>query len=144
MKRRTLRGQVLNGDVKRLIVDDGRLTHGFRVVNFVVSGDPGSSTNDAVATLSLDYDTPLAWNWGDNRQIAWASTNIYSTDAVMGPPFSVVDPDHIVIMDLYLQGATPGAGSGVVNYLIELEPMTMSNDEAILNLIKERSQDDSR
>ena len=142
MKRRTLRGQFIEGETKRLIVDDGRLNHGYKVVRFVIAGDPNSSANDAWATLSLDYDAPATWDWGDNRQIGWASTNVQGT-AGLEPPFSVLDPDHIVIMDLYFQGNVASAG-GIINYLIELEPMELTNDQAILTLIKERSQDDLR
>lgn len=144
MKRRTLRGQVVEGDVKRLIVDDGRLNHGYKVVHFVISGDPSNSAGDAFATLSLDYDAPLIWDWSDNRQIGWASTQV---DIVSGltPPFSVLDPDHIVIMDLYIQGRVGTAGgSDSINYLIEIEPVELTDDQAILALIKERSQDDIR
>jgi hypothetical protein len=144
VKRRTLRGQFIEGETKRLIVDDGRLNHGFKVVRFVISGDPASSGNDAWATLSLDYDAPANWDWGDNRQIGWASTNVQGT-AGLEPPFSVLDPDHVVIMDLYIQGTVGGAGgSSLINYLIELEPMELTDDQAILTLIKERSQDDLR
>jgi hypothetical protein len=144
VKRRTLRGQFVEGETKRLIVDDGRLNHGYKVVRFVIAGDPASSGNDAFATLSLDYDAPVIWNWGDNRQIGWASTNVVGTSG-LEPPFSVLDPDHVVIMDLYVQGSVGGAGgSSVINYLIELEPMELTNDQAILTLIKERSQDDLR
>jgi len=145
MNRRTLRGQFPEGENRRLIVDDGRLNHGYKVVGFYVAGDGAlSAGNDVVATLSLDYDAPFTWNWGDNRQIGWASNNI---DSLSGhsAPFSVLDPDHVVIMDMYIQGQTGSAGgTGVVNYLIELEPVELSNDQAILSLIKERSQDDLR
>lgn len=145
MKRRTLRGQFAEGRTKRLVVDDGRLNHGYRVVSFVIGGDGIlSAANDVSATLSLDDDSPLTWDWGDNRQIGWASTNV---DSVAGTnaPFSLIDPDHIVIMDLYIQGQTGSAGgTGVINYLIELEPVGLTYDEAILTLIKERSQDDLR
>lgn len=144
MKRRTLRGQFIEGETKRLVVDDGRLNHGYKVVRFVIAGDPSSSGNDAFATLSLDYDAPVTWNWGDNRQIGWASTNVQGT-AGLEPPFSVLDPDHVVIMDLYIQGqVSSSGGSDVINYLIELEPMELTDDQAILSLIKERSQDDLR
>lgn len=144
MRRRTLRGQFTEGDVKRLIVDDGMLTRGYRVTKFVISGDPSSLGNDAYATLGLDYDTPLVWNWGDNRQIGWASTNVAQT-ASLNDEFSVLDPNHVVLQDLYIQGQVSGTGgSSVINYLIILEPMTLSDDEAIITLIKERSQDDSR
>ena len=143
-RRRTLRGQIVEGEVKRLIIDDGRLTHGYKVVNFVISGDPSFNGNDAYATLSLDYDSPLTWNWGDNRQVGWASTNVETTSGVHAP-YSVLDPDHVVIMDLYIQGQVGSAGgAGVINYLIELETIELTNDETILTLIKERSQDDSR
>ena len=142
MKRRTLRGQVVEGTNKRLILDDGRLNQGYKVVSFVVACDPGSSAFDSYATLSLDYDTDKTWNWGDNRQIGWASTNIVSTAGV-NAPFSVIDPDHIVIQDLWIQGqVSTGTGTDVVNYLIELEPVSLTDDQAIITLIKERSQDD--
>jgi len=134
----------VEGEVKRLIVDDGRLNHGYKVVNFIVAGDPDSSANDVFVTLSLDYDAPLTWNWGDNRQIGWASTTVFNASGLEAP-FVALDPDHVVIMDLYIQGQQSGAGgNAVINYMIELEPVELSNDQAILSLIKERSQDDLR
>lgn len=143
-KRRTLRGQVVEGAVKRLVVDDGRLNHGYKVVRFVVSGIPSSSAFDVFGTLCLDYDAPKDWDWGDNRQIGWASTNITATAGV-NAPFSLIDPDHLVIMDLYIQAQVgSGSGSDVLNYFIELESVELTDDQAILSLIKERSQDDPR
>jgi hypothetical protein len=48
-------------------------------------------------------------------------------------------------MDLYIQGRVGASGgTSTINYLIELETVELSNDEAILSLIKERSQDDLR
>jgi hypothetical protein len=144
VKRRTLRGQVIEGEVKRLIVDDGRLNHGYKVVRFVVACGPTSSSFDAFGTLSLDFDAPRNWDWGDNRQIAWASTNM-STTGGADAPFTLVDPDHVVIMDLYIQGqVSASGGSDVINYFVELEPVELTDDQAILALIKERSQDDPR
>lgn len=142
MSRRTLRGQLEEGTNKRLIVDDGRLNNGYKVMRFVIACDPTSSAVDAYATLSLDIDSAKAWNWGDNRQIGWASTNAPGTGAV-DAPFSVVDPDHVVIQDLFIQGQVSSAGgSSLLNYLIELEPVSLTDDQAIITLIKERSQDD--
>jgi hypothetical protein len=142
VKRRTLRGQFLEGTTNRLILDDGRLNHGYKVVRFVVSGEPSLASGDCYATLSLDYDAPVNWDWGDNRQIGWASTNHASGNGLESP-FSVVDPDHVVIMDLYIQGGS-SLGAGSINYLIELEPVMLNDDQTILALIKERSQDDLR
>lgn len=144
MRRRTLRGQFTEGEVKRLVVDDGTLYRGFKVIRFVISGDPSSLGNDAYATLGLQYDTPLVWDWGDNRQIGWASTNVAQT-ASLNDEFSVLDPDHVVLRDLYIQGQVSGSGgSSIINYLVVLEPVFLSDDEAIITLIKERSQDDLR
>ena len=144
MSRRTLRGQFVEGTVKRLVVDDGRLNYGYKVVNFVISAGVSGTGYDSQAVLSLDYDSPATWNWGDNRQIGWASQRV--ADVSGGQPvFSVLDPDHVVIMDLYIQGIVQtGGGSDVINYLIELEQVELSTDQAILALIKERSQDDLR
>ena len=127
-KRRTLRGQFVEGTITRLILDDGRLNHGFKVVNFVVAGDPSSGANDAYAVLSLDYDAPSSWEWQDNRQIAWAASPVDSTGSVhLG--YSVVDPDHVVVMDLWIQGIVgSGGGTSVINYLVEIEPVELSND----------------
>ena len=142
MKRRTLRGQITEGTNKRLILDDGRLNHGYKVISFVVAANPTLSTADVYGTLSLDVDSAKIWDWGDNRQIGWASTNAVTTGG-LNAPFSVVDPDHIVLQDLFLQAqySTVG-GTDKINYLIELEPVTLNDDETIITLIKERSQDD--
>ena len=142
---RTLRGQLAEGVVKRLIVDDGRLNHGYKVVKFICSTDPTQTTpSNVAATLSLDYDAVSGWNWADNRQIAWSSTTTY-TQSEVGAPFSLIDPQHVVIMDLYIQGQVfSSGGSDVYNYYIELVPIDLTDDQAILTLIKERSQDDIR
>ena len=143
MNRRTLRGKFTEGTQQRLVVDDGNLNHGYKVVRFVVAGDGFiSAGTDAMATLSIDQDSPKDWDWGDNRQIGWAST-VTSDVAGLAAPFSLVDPDHIVLRDLFIQGQSGSAGgTGIINYLVELEPMTISNDQAVITLIKERAQDD--
>ena len=140
MKIHTLRGTVVPGTVKRLIVDDGRINHGYRITKFVVAGDPRDATDEAFATLGRDYDTPLVWNWGDNRQVGWAASHIRASNS-MDTPFILVDQEVVVIQDLYIQGAS---NSPYINYYIELEEITLTDDEAIITLIKERSQDDQR
>ena len=144
MKTHTLRGQVIEGRVKRLIIDDGRLTHAMRITKFVISGDPSAAGNDAFAVLGVQGSFPSIWNWGDNNQIAWASTNIGGT-AGADAPFSLVDDDHLIVRDLYIYGQVgAGGGADVINYYIEMEAKDISNDESILQLIKERSQGELR
>lgn len=145
MAKHTLRGQFQEGTVHRLIIDDGILTQGHKIVAFHVGPqDPTSAGADVAAVLSLQYDSPSSWEWQDNRQIAWASTSINSSSSLV-TPYMLVDPNHIVIRDLYIQGTVGAAGgSSQINYLVELEPVTVTENEAVLQLIKERSQDDLR
>ena len=140
--RRTLRGSFPEGTTRRIIVDDGRYNHGYKVISFVAAGSPDVSSNDAFATLGLSEGFDVSWDWGDNRQIAWSGTTVGGS-ASIETPFSVIDPDHIVVSDLFIKGTfSTGGVDGNINYLIEIEPITMSDDQAILALIKERSQDD--
>ena len=143
-KRRTLRGIVDSGIVKRLIVDDGRLNHGYRVVRFeIFPVDVASGASDCSGVLALDYDGPTQqWRADDNRQIGWSSTTM-STSYSVNNKTDIIDHDHVVIMDLYVLAYTNGSDTRV-NYLVELETVELTDDEAILSLIKERSQDDPR
>lgn len=140
MKQRSLRGRLEDTNVHRLIVDDGRTTHGYLVKEFHVWVD-GGGAEGVYAVLGNQYDMSPGGNAGDNRQIAWAG-NGWSTGAnPVASSFNVVDPDHVIITDLYIQRINPVDNC---NYLVILEPITLSEDEAIMALIKERSQDDIR
>jgi len=139
--RRTLRGTVLEqNSVKQLIVDDGRLNHGYRVVSFsILSTDPTASTADSVGTLALTEDGARKWLLSDNRQIAWAGhtmTGSSSPDTNM----SLIDPEHIVIQDLWVWGTGTTAHPGY-QYFIELEAVDLTDQETIITMIKERTQD---
>ena len=136
---RTLRGQCQEGTVKRLVVDDGLLTRGMRIRKFIVCGDPSATANDCFAVLGFQGSFPSLWDWSDNNQIAWAGTTVLTG----GPeaPFSLVDRDATVVRDLYITGQVGSAGgSDSFNYYIELELVDITEDESILQLIKERNQ----
>lgn len=140
MKTRSLRGQLTDTNVKQLIVDDGRLTNGYKVKEFHVWVN-GGGAEGVYAVLGKEYDMVAGGDASDARQIAWAG-NAWSTGSgLTATSFSVIDPDHVVLQDLYIQRINP---SDNCNYLIVLETKDLSNDEAILQLIKERSQDDER
>ena len=146
MKKHTLRGQLAEGEIKRLIIDDGRLTHAMRVTKFVVFGDAQlSAGNDAMGVLGYQgiFPAPM-WNAGDNNQIAWSSTVVVDLSGA-NSPFSLIDPNHLIIRDLYITGQVGSTGgTGVLNYYIEMEAVDITHDESILQLIKERSQGELR
>ena len=136
---RSLRGQFTEGTVKRLVVDDGMLTRGMRVRKFIVCGDPSGGGNDCFATLGFQGTFPSIWDWSDNNQIAWASTAVLTGAAT--DLFSLVDQDATVVRDLFITGQIGGGGGGnVINYYVELELVDITEDESILQLIKERNQ----
>lgn len=143
-KRRSLRGRIIENTSNRIILDDGLYTHGYKVVEFYVWGDPTSTANDAYGTLALQSSFNPIQDASNNLQIAWAGTAVDGT-ASQQPPFMIVDPNHIVNRDLYIQAGIGGSGgSEPVNYLVIIEPITMTEPQAVLQLIKERAQDDLR
>lgn len=136
MKVLTLRGRLDNGEKKDLIIDDGRLNHGMKIKEFHVWG----IDNDSGAEMTLCLGTENVGSQFDasnGNQIAWASQA-----GAAGVPaqynFSLIDPNHVVVQDLVLNNFGSTAG----NYLVIMEQVTLSDDQAILALIKERQQDD--
>ena len=144
MKRRSLRGRIPENTAHRIILDDGQYTHGYKIVEFYVWKEPTSTNNDVYGTLALQSSFANIMDASDNLQIAWASSYANGT-ASLAAPFSIIDPNHIVNRDLYVQTQVGGSGgSEEVNYLVIIEPIIMSEPQAVLQLIKERAQDDLR
>jgi hypothetical protein len=137
MKTHTLRGRLDGNEIRRLIIDDGRFTHAMRVVSFVVFPRSVASGNDIQVTLSLNRDFTIVFDAANNGQIGWAS---WWSDASAKHDWTYVDPDHLVVRDLYISNTSAGAAEA--NYVIKLEAQDISDDEAILQLIKENSQGD--
>jgi hypothetical protein len=55
-----------------------------------------------------------------------------------GDSNSFIAPGHVVIQDLWVENF----GTDPMNFIIQVERRTLSDDQAILALIQERSQDD--
>jgi hypothetical protein len=130
---RTLRGQVevIGGGVarKNLVAADGLVNMGLKIEKFQVW---------AVDTFNaiLSYETIPSgsqMNAGDNRQFGWTIGN---GSAEINNEF--LDPDHIINRDLFL--TLVNSSTGVYNYLIEMRLLELTDDEAIITIIKETSQ----
>lgn len=139
---RTLRGTVSANSQKQLITADGNLTVGYTVRRFYAWPTVATVSSDWHAILSLDYDATATMSAGDNRQIGWmweggATAGAYNFEAA-----GILDPDHIIIEDLHiLNTSAPGIE---LNYLVILEERILTESQAVVSLIKTRSQDDSR
>ena len=141
MKRHTLRGRVEPATTKRLILNDGRLTHGMIVKEFYVWTISQASGDDVDCILSLSPTVTAEMDASDNRQIGWARET--TTAGTRLASMSIIDPDHVVVQDLWISNLAVTAGDEA-NYLVILEAKELSDNESVLQLIKERSQDDPR
>lgn len=133
--RHSLRGKLRANEKRRLIVDDGRFTHGDVVESFRVWNASVASGNDVEAVLALSEDSLVGANAAeDNGQIGWSFQFIGTNGGLDG---SVIDPDHLVVRDLWIENIS----GAPCNFLIVLRPTTITEDQAVLALIKEVSQD---
>jgi hypothetical protein len=139
VKQHTLRGRVDQNATKRLILNDGRLNHGMVVKEFYVWTISQASGDDVDCILSLSGTVTGEMDASDNRQIGWARETTTATTRLMST--SIIDPDHVVVQDLWISNI---GTDGAANYLVILEAKELNDNESVLQLIKERSQDDPR
>lgn len=133
----TLRGLLRGSEKRRIIVDDGRFNHAMRVTDFVVFPVSVSGGNDIQCTLGLNKDFQSIWDASDSATFGWAS---WWSDSNAKHDWKYLDPDHLVVRSLYIRNSS--ASNAEANYVIKLEPVEISDDEAILQLIKENQQGD--
>lgn len=142
---RTLRGQIVAvaGSAKlNLVIADGLINYGLRILRFRVWPQnelAGFGPQHYQAILSLDtIPTGSAMNAGTNSQFAWTYSSSTANGLIQNDR-EIIDPDHIVNRDLFLTLDGPTT-SGTYNYLIEAQVVELTDDEAIITIIKETSQ----
>ena len=136
--RRVIRGKLADNEQRRIVVDDGNFNDGWRIVSFTAAGDALNS-NEVSAKVSYKEVPTTGWDWGNSLEIAWASAR-NTAEANWGGFPNAIDPSAVIVRDLYVSG-TSSAGSDI-NFMIEIERVSLSDDQAILALIQERGQDD--
>ena len=133
---RTLRGTITTTGTSakdQLIVDDGLINRGYKVTGFFVWPALGGSS--FIGTLSMNPKTAgNGMQAGDNSEIGWAWT-----DGNLNNYQRILDPDHIIVRDLYVTLESVSTGEDF-NYMIVLEEYSITDEEAIINIIKEGSQ----
>ncbi len=127
-----------DGEQRRIVVDDGNFNDGWRITNIVAAGDALNS-NEVSVKVSLKEVPVFGWDWSRNTEIAWASAR-NTSEANWGGFPNAIDPSAVIVADLYVTGNS-SAGSDI-NFMIEIERVVLSDDQAILALIQERAQDD--
>jgi len=140
VKIHTLRGQLDASELRRLIIDDGRLSHALRVKTFEVFPTVEGGTQLTTVTLGTKSNMAPNLDASDNRQIAWAMTHYSASSGQLGQgATSIIDQDKTVIQDLYIRNNNTGDS---VNFILTLESVELTESQTVLTLIKERSQDD--
>ena len=142
----TTRGSIRTDNaINRIILDDGSFETGYRVVEFRI----GPHDMDQIATVTYqaklltddDTSTGINWNWDNNEEIGWS---IFAWDG-NGPQynqqFALIDPDNLVVQDLYIIADEPGQASDVkINYYIRLEKYDITDSQGELAMVRNRSQ----
>ena len=136
--KRVIRGRLADNENRRLIVDDGNFNDGWRITRFVVAGDSVNS-DEVAAKISFQQSTTGFWRWDNNLEIAWAASR-QTAQATWGGFDGAIDPSAVIVADCWIRGAS--ANGNDINFLIEIERVSLSDDQAILALIQERAQDD--
>jgi len=143
----TLKGTVGDEEVKRAFLFDGQFDTGYVLRKFVIAPNNENVLGDTrgaakLATMGdLSATSGATWNWGDNREIGWASWGSEigggGSAAVRPPVFSLVDDAFIIVEDLYIYNQSAAIDLG---YYIELEKVKISEWEGALSMVRARSQ----
>ena len=136
------RGQMLESIEVRIDLFDGRFDTAYRVIDLrALSGDVGSSGDDGCVRLSTESIGPMPTSgdmidFSDNRQIAWAAFSGQANGFDAAP--SVIDPDNLIVEDLYISGQH--GGTDPINYIIFLEKYEITDWQGALAMVRNKSQ----
>ena len=128
---------------------DGRYDTGWRVTKFEVrphnvADDASNTRNWACKLTTVSYGGGATrfdhWQFEDVREIAWAACS-YDANATgaMTTPYSLVDPDNLIIEDLYV-AVNEYNDTDPVNYFIEMEKYEIPEAYGALAMVRNNAQ----
>ena len=126
----------------RITLFDGRFDTGYKVTKFLVWGiglDAGQD-NDVLGVLATEDLGSIVMDAGDQRQIAWAANRSHTFADVSGYVEGIVDPENMIIEDLFFYGFSGDQSISRVNYLIEMEKYDISDWQGALAMVRNKSQ----
>ena len=137
----------INGKPQKIPLFDGSFETGYRVVEFHVWGsDYGGADNaEIVAKLSKnDIGSTAAESFlraDDDNQIAWAGAG--GGVAKFDQQASIVDPDNLIVEDLYVYAHTTATQADPINYLVVMEKYQITDWQGALAMARDRAQGDA-
>ena len=131
------------GEPQMISLFDGRFDTAMRVIEFHIwSTNYASGANaDVVGKLSKNgIGTTGSVDFmraDDDNQIAWAGGN-GATNMLSNVP-SIIDPDNLIVEDLYVYARTSGTTSNPINYFVVMEKYQISESEGALLMARDRA-----
>ena len=134
------RGKVFDGETARVNLFDGDYSTGYKLIEVYCAGSsPSASNSDSWLTVATEEEALDAeWHWDDTRQIAWTGSHV-TTFGGGYEPNMVVDPDNMIIEDVYVYGNTALSGT-FVNYMLVFEKYKLDEFQGIVNMIQNSAQ----
>jgi len=122
------------GASKKIQLFDGRFDTGYRVKEFIVmTNDPMFNNLEFTAKLTTRENNSRIFNWQHNDQIAWA----FGEDTVWLK--GIVDPENLIIEDLFIYAAINTTSDVQINYMIVMEKYEISDWQGALAMATERA-----
>ena len=148
----TVRGSIfdpnsglLDGVEEKIQLFDGRFDTAYKIVDFkIATGDASDPdlTGRVATEPNLDKAIQHFWNWSDQRQIAWATSN-GSTDVFSYDFQNYIDEDNLIVEDCYVSFRFVSSNTNRANYMITFEKYDISDSLGVLTMIRNRSQGDT-
>ena len=130
------------GNPQKITLFDGRFDTAYRITRFQVfpSNFTSSSQPDVIGKLSKNSIGTTSntnfWRADDDNQIAWSGTG-GDVDSLL-QQMDIIDPDNLVVEDLYVYARTRGDTANPINYLIEMEKYEISDWQGALAMTRDR------
>jgi len=148
----SLRGRIMSDQWNtpiELMLDYGDNNVAYRVTSLMVNMPGALVTGDdayaKLATTDEVFPTASSWFWDDNREIAWAQSNVSASGrrAMNSMPWNgVIDGDNLIVGDMFLFIASDSGSETSVNYKIEMEKLQVSSEIVVMTLVNQVDQSD--
>ena len=138
----TLRGKVDHNIPELIRLFDGSFKTAYKVVEFTIfTRDVNSTALENFSAFLGTTDVMFAgkWTWEAQEQVAWSASSFDGNGSGFSPgSFTQIDPDNIIVEDLYVYMDSNTGGSA--NYFIKLEKYDISEARGALAMVRNNSQ----
>jgi hypothetical protein len=141
----TTRGILPTSDLTahRIQLFDGRYDTGYRITRFDISVSNRDNSGTVIASGKLMTEAATnnrTWNWGLNTEVAWASASWDGNDRYAVIKENYIDPDNMIIEDLFIGMHAYGDEGQEINYIIEMDKYDVTEWQGALSMVRNSAQ----